>query len=208
MDGAITFARRPRHDGDPGIEEVITGHIQVGMTTAEDLRKQVLQTRVNLVEGVLKADPGFLVNLADGDLQRIQCLFKVFVLSVQIYFAFRLLRVFVYRGEVDWPQALNPVSQFLKRLLALLRFQAIRKPCQNHVEIKFCRLQLLQNALTFYGRALALQADLHQGLTHRIQLFQFLVSLLLQGSDAVLVVIDPGFCHGQFLLHLKPVLQQ
>ena len=69
VNGAVLLARRARHDGHAGVEQVIAGQLQIGVTATKDFREQRLQAVVDLVEGLFKARTGFPVNLANNLLQ-------------------------------------------------------------------------------------------------------------------------------------------
>jgi hypothetical protein len=72
VDAAVPLARRARHDGHAGVQQVLAGELQVGVAAAEDARKELLQALVDPIEGLLEARPGLAVDLADGRLQRLQ----------------------------------------------------------------------------------------------------------------------------------------
>ncbi len=104
MDGAVPLTRGPRHDRDTGIQQVVAGKLQIGMTAAEHLGKQFLQATVDAVEVFLEARPGFPVDLADGVFQGVERVFQVRVLAVQVVLALGLLLVFVDGRQVDLAQ--------------------------------------------------------------------------------------------------------
>ncbi len=86
MNGAVLFARRPRHDGDTGAENIVVGEFQAGMTTTKDFREQVGQAGVHLVEGFFKAVACLTVDFLNGAFQCGQGFFQIFVLGIQIDF--------------------------------------------------------------------------------------------------------------------------
>ena len=85
VDAGITLAGRPRHDADTRIQQILTGHLKVGMTATEEFREQLLELVVDLVEGLLEAGAGFDVDLANRVFQGFEGLFEVFVLGVEVF---------------------------------------------------------------------------------------------------------------------------
>jgi hypothetical protein len=43
VDAAVALARRARHDGDAGLEQVVAGQLQVGVAAAEEPREELLE---------------------------------------------------------------------------------------------------------------------------------------------------------------------
>src|SRR5690606_3174614 len=120
---ADLLARRPRHHGNAGFEQVFAGQLEIGMPAAEETREQPRKAGVRLVEGLLETGASLAVDLADRVLQRLERVREIVVLRVEIRLSFGLLAKLVDRREIDRAETLNPA---LDPLGVLLPFRAIR----------------------------------------------------------------------------------
>ena len=95
------LAGRTGHDRDAGVEQILAGEFEIGVTAAEQARIEFLHAGVDAVEGVLEAAAGFAVDLADRFFQRFQRGAEVQILRVEIFLALRGFGVFLDGGQID-----------------------------------------------------------------------------------------------------------
>ena len=188
MDGAVTLARRSRHDSHTSIQQILTGHIQIGMTPTEYPGEQALQAAINLVEGLFEAGSRFFVDLPDRILQRRQRSFQIVVLLIEINLALGLGLILVDCSQIDRTEALDPIAEFFQRSFTLLLRHFLRKLLNHFFQFEVCFLQLFNQAVALDRGSLGFESVMHQSLTQRILMFLFLVPLLLK------------FAHGMFVL--------
>jgi len=116
MHAGVTFAGWSRHERDARIEQILPSQFKIGVSSAEYFRKQFPQTSVDRLECFLETLPGFPVDLPDSSEKRLESLFQVFVLLIQIDFALRLRFELVDRGQIDRPEPADPPVGAFQRL--------------------------------------------------------------------------------------------
>ena len=131
---ADALARRARHDGDAGREQVIAGQLQIGVSAAEQTREQLLDAGIDAIERFLEARARFLVDLADRAFERFERGRKVGELRVEIGLALRLFVEFLDRGEIDRFEAPDLLLEIGKLALPLLGLGLGRQRVENLVE--------------------------------------------------------------------------
>jgi len=65
MNRGIFLTRRSGKNCDSSIEQIIPGHLQAGGTAPEHAWEQLGKTSIDLIEGVLEALSGFLVDFSN-----------------------------------------------------------------------------------------------------------------------------------------------
>src|SRR5690606_35343103 len=114
---AVALARRPRHDGNAGLEQIVLGELEVRAAAAEQPREEPLEVLVDLVEGFLEARARFAIHPANRLLERRERLRQVLGLLVEVALAARKLLELLDRDQVDRPEALDAVRNALEALL-------------------------------------------------------------------------------------------
>ena len=87
MNRAVTLAGRLRHDCDPGIQQIVADQFQIGMPPAKKSREFLLETVVNVVEGLLKSRSRLAINFSNSIFQRLQRITQVGILLIQVLFS-------------------------------------------------------------------------------------------------------------------------
>ena len=153
MNGGVFLAGRPRKNGHTRIQQVIASHLQAGCATAEDPRKELCESSVNLIKGIFEALSGLFVDFANRGLQGLECRLKIGILSIEILFSLRRLGMLINGRQVDRAQAINASCRALDLCLPLSLRGVIRQ----------CRSHLLRDRVT--PRNLLLQRlEAHRGL--------------------------------------------
>src|SRR5690606_42020489 len=101
MDRAVVLARRPRHDGNAGLEQIVLGELEVRAAAAEQPREEPLEVLVDLVDGFLEARARFAIHPANRLLERRERLRQVLGLLFDDALAARLLLQRLGRAPVD-----------------------------------------------------------------------------------------------------------
>jgi hypothetical protein len=116
VDAGVALAGRARHDCHPGFEQILVGQFQIGLSTAEQTRKELLEALIDLIIGLFETAAGLAVDLADRLLQGLQRTGDVVVLGIEIGLALGLFLEFIDGGQVDRAQTLEArgdLAQFL-----------------------------------------------------------------------------------------------
>ena len=77
MNRAVALARRTRHHGDTGAEQIVTAEIEVSVTATEQSREQAFEFRVHSVKGFFEPRTCLAVDLADRAFKRFEGLCQV-----------------------------------------------------------------------------------------------------------------------------------
>src|SRR6188472_1290453 len=101
MDRRVALARRMRNDLHARIEYLLAGQDELGLTAAEQRRKELREILVDDVERLLQQLSRLAVDLADRRFECAHRLGQVVGLPVEIRLAFARLRKLVERSEVD-----------------------------------------------------------------------------------------------------------
>ena len=73
MNRAVALAGRARHHRDARGQQILAGHLEIGMAAAEQLREQALEAGIHVREGLAEAGPRLAVDLANRAFQRREC---------------------------------------------------------------------------------------------------------------------------------------
>ena len=113
MNAAVALARRPCHHRHAGVEQIFAGEFEIGVTTTEQFREQLLEPRIDAVEGLFETRAGLSIDLADRLFQRRQRFADVLMLGIEVGHALALFLKLVDRREVDRAETLDTVAQVL-----------------------------------------------------------------------------------------------
>src|SRR5690606_13946843 len=116
VNGAVALARRARHDRHAGGEKIVLGQLERGAAAAEQLREELLESLVQLVEGLLETGPGLAVDFSNYAFEGLQGTHQVGVLGVEVGLALGLLLELVDGDQVDRTDAVDPAADVLESL--------------------------------------------------------------------------------------------
>ena len=162
MDVRNALARRPRHDRYAGAQQIITGHLEVSRTAAEQARELFLEPAIDVVIGILETRARFLVDPGYCVLERFQRSRHIGMLLINIFLALLLFLVFVDCGKIDRSKTRDALFDS-GYLLAPVRTAGIRfQGCKQHLSLMSRFLQLLDRCLAAHAQLLAVQFHLLQ----------------------------------------------
>ena len=155
---ALRLPGGPRHQRDAGVEQIFAGQFEVRVAAAEHLGEQFAEPFVHRVEGFLEARPRFAVDAADGVAERLQRLYEIAMLLIQILFALRRRLVLFDRREIDRAEPLDAIRDAFEllgpRRLGRLRRQRFAHGCEREPG----GFELFDEAAAPYVQTLAVDA--------------------------------------------------
>ena len=107
VNGAVLLSWRPGHDGHACRQDVVADELEVGVPTAEQPGKLLLEAGVDALVGLLEPVARLLVDPPHGLIEGVQCRGQIGKLAIQVVLTLSLLLQLVDGGQVDLPQLLE-----------------------------------------------------------------------------------------------------
>src|SRR6202034_73395 len=191
-----------------GILRFLPLDLEVGVSASEQAGKFLLETGIDLVEGLLEARPRLAIDLAHRRLERLQRVGQVLTLTVEVFLALGLLLELADGRKIDLPQALDFSLGLLQIGLPGLRGRLGRERSEERGQIDRSGRELLGDALAPYAHLLGGETCIVQCGTRRLDALVegSLLALALAQQGIEILACDAGCM--QFALDLRARLER